>query len=718
MGGGLLNLVAVGSQNIILNGNPTASFFKAVYKKYTNFGLQKFRIDYNGLRKLNYSEPTKLTFKVPRYAELLMDTYIVLNLPNIWSPIIPPGDCKGTWLPYEFKWIPNLGFHMISDIEISVGGQILQKFSGETLLNQMKRDFNKSKRKLTEEMIGNVPELYDPANSNNNNGFYPNAYYTQLQSGAEPSIRGRKLYIPLNSWFSVNSRLSFPLVCLQYNELHITVTFRPIYQMFQIRDINNITSMGGDAEDNNGFENKFSTEDPSTAPMKKSKYWGHPISEIPYVAPQLNDPWHHFYRFLQTPPSVSITQDDYKKFGKITNEWNADVHLISTYCFLSTDESKLFASSAQQYLIKEAYETIKYNIFGSNKLELMTMGLISDFMVFMKRSDVGLRNEWDNYTNWAYNTKPRKIFSLAPSYGNAMNGPWKTISSPLAENQKYGTNVNATNIYRDTENNIYNKFLYYQDYYNAGVISDQVLINRLACNEGSPFPPPDTYSNGILSNNTLFSTLGLLPKQPNNPSQDWRLLPGINPVYDCSENIVNEGGNENNVGWSIGGMMPYAYPPIKITGNYNSENQKEILLMMGILLDGKYRENLLDSGIYGYVEKYNRVNGASDTEFMYCYNYGLNSSYNCQSSNLISPQPSGAINLSKFNKVELEINTYTPPLNNQAQTAVICDEEGDIVGINKSTWDIYKYTYNIHIIEYKYNIVKFESGNVGLEWAR
>ena len=140
--------------------------------------------------------------------------------------------------------------------------------------------------------------------------------------------------------------------------------------------------------------------------------------------------------------------------------------------------------------------------------------------------------------------------------------------------------------------------------------------------------------------------------------------------------------------------------------------------MMGILLDGKYRENLLDSGVYQYIEKYNRVNGASDTECLYCYNYGLNSSYNCQSINIASPQPSGAINLSKFNKVELEFNTYVPPLNNQAQTAAICDEEGDIIGINKSNWDIYKYTYNIHTIEYKYNIVNFQSGNVGLEWAR
>ena len=34
MAGGLLNLIAVGNQNIILNGNPTKSFFKTKYAKY------------------------------------------------------------------------------------------------------------------------------------------------------------------------------------------------------------------------------------------------------------------------------------------------------------------------------------------------------------------------------------------------------------------------------------------------------------------------------------------------------------------------------------------------------------------------------------------------------------------------------------------------------------------------------------------------------------
>ena len=79
MPGGLLNIVAYGNQNVILNGNPSKTFFKAVYAKYTNFGMQKFRIDFNGQRNLRLAEESKFTFKMPRYAELLLDSYLVLN---------------------------------------------------------------------------------------------------------------------------------------------------------------------------------------------------------------------------------------------------------------------------------------------------------------------------------------------------------------------------------------------------------------------------------------------------------------------------------------------------------------------------------------------------------------------------------------------------------------------------------------------------------------
>ena len=120
MAGGLLNLKSQGQDNVILNGNPSKTFFKVAYSKYTNFGMQKFRIDYDGLRELRPSEESKFTFKFPRYAELLMDTYLVVTLPNIWSPIHHPipktseteGTAKhtnGRWAPYDFRWIENIG---------------------------------------------------------------------------------------------------------------------------------------------------------------------------------------------------------------------------------------------------------------------------------------------------------------------------------------------------------------------------------------------------------------------------------------------------------------------------------------------------------------------------------------------------------------------------------------------------------------------------------
>ena len=85
MAGGLMTLAAVGAENIILNGNPKKTFFKAKYNKYTNFGMQRFRLDYKGLRILKNNEDTEMNFIIPRYADLLHDVYVVVNLPHIYS---------------------------------------------------------------------------------------------------------------------------------------------------------------------------------------------------------------------------------------------------------------------------------------------------------------------------------------------------------------------------------------------------------------------------------------------------------------------------------------------------------------------------------------------------------------------------------------------------------------------------------------------------------
>jgi hypothetical protein len=567
MPGGLMQLVSQGQQNIVLNGNPSKSFFKSTFHQYTNFGLQKFRVDFEGSKTLRLSEESYFTFKIPRYADLLMDCYLSVALPNIWSPILPPQQPTeetnalglsniDQWAPYEFKWIEYLGAKMISKISITCGNYTLQEYSGDYLLAAVQRDFAGQKKDLFYDMIGHTPELNDPGNTGSRVNSYPNAYYTESPAGSDPSIRGRILYIPLNNWFGLKSQMAFPLTSLQYNELHINVTLRPINQLFTIRDV---------------FDSTYN---------------------YPYVSPNFNLYYMQFYRFLQPPPDICLGIDSYTDLRTL---WNADIHLNCTYCFLSNEEEKLFALNEQKYLIKQVNEQIFYNVTGPNKVTLDSIGMVSNWMFYFQRSDVNLRNEWSNYTNWPYNYMPVDVIQ-GPSDGNYL-------------------------IYR-------------------------------------------TNSSGTL-----------VPV---------RIGPGVNP------------------NGTLTGLL--------ITPPYTPENEKNILVSMGILLDGAYRENIQPSGIFNYIEKYTRTSGYAPPG-LYCYNFNLHS-------NNSDLQPSGGINMSRFAQIELEFNTIIPPLDPLAQSLTICDPEtGSIIGVNKPTWRIYDYNFNLYLFEERINFIWFQGGNCGLTYA-
>jgi len=551
-----MNLVSQGQQNIILNGNPSKTFWKATYQKYTNFGLQKFRLDYSGSTFLRLTEESTYTFKVSRYGDLLMDTFLTINLPNIWSPILSPQQIvnqDGTigytnWAPYEFKWIENIGSQMITKISVNCGNQKLQEFSGQYLLSMVQRDFSADKKALFNEMTGNIPQLNNPGNYGARVNSYPNAFYTDSPAGAEPSIRASTLYIPLNFWFNLKSQMAFPLVALQYNQLEIQVTIRPIYELFTIRDVNDT------------------------------------VNNFPYVQPNFNQANMQMYRFLQTPPDILLGPTSYTD---LRSQWDADVHLTCTYAFLSNDEQKMFAKNEQKYLIRQVQETTFYNVTGPNKIELNSIGLVTSWMWYLQRSDANLRNEWSNYTNWPYNYMPNDV-TLAPVHG-------------------------------------------------AFQIPDNVTIG-----------------------------------------------PGVNPD----------------------GLLTGLFT----TGVYTPQNQQEILVVLGISIDGQYRENLQPSGVYSFVEKYVRTAGNAPP-FLYCYNFCLNTSP-------FDLQPSGALNMNRFTLIEFEFTTIVPALDPYAQVLTICDPTtGDIVGINKPTWRIYEYNFNLQLFEERFNVVTFIGGNCGLQYA-
>lgn len=570
MPGGLLNLSAVGSANIILTGNPTKTFFKVVYSKYTNFGLQRFRLDYEGSRDLRLTTSSVFQFKVQRYADLLMDTYVCITLPDIWSPIYHPYHKTAyKWAPYDFRWIRNLGTHMIENITITCGSLLLQSYSGAYLEAMLERDFSEEKKQVFNRMSGNVAEVYDPGNAFGRSNTYPSAYFMGEGQAIEPSLRSRTIYVPINTWFTMDSRCAFPLVALQYNELYINVTIRPIQELFQVRDV---------FDPGNGF---------------------------PYVQPDFTLSQFSMYRFLQQPPGVFIDQANYQN---TVTSWNADVHLLATYCFLSEEERKKMALEDQVYLVKDIFEYKFENIVGSKTVSLTSNGMISNWMWYFQRNDVNLRNEWSNYSNWPYRQLPDDI-QTAPT--------------------KPSTDLHGL-----------------------------VLVEA---------PDKTLYPSGY-------------PTGPGTHPPEIGQFAGINSGY-------------------------------YITGALSQNNSEDILLSMGITLNGAYRENVLPVGVYDFVEQYARSNG-SGRRGIYCYNYGLNTSP-------FDYQPSGAANLSRFKDIDLEITTITPITSAaNANFQVICDLSGNPIGINKQNWRLYDYAFNMTVFEERYNVLSFVGGNCGMLYSR
>jgi hypothetical protein len=172
------------------------------------------------------------------------------------------------------------------------------------------------------------------------------------------------------------------------------------------------------------------------------------INNFPYVQPDFTQSQFAMYRFLQTPPSITLSTSNYENTSV---DWNADIHLISTYAFLSKVEREKFAREDQIYLIKDVYTYSFENIAGSNRVKLLTNGMVANWMFYFQRNDVNMRNEWNNYTNWPYlNSQPGKIVA-APKEDN--NSPFSvplldiSFAGPFLNPNGRNTGYNITGVF-------------------------------------------------------------------------------------------------------------------------------------------------------------------------------------------------------------------------------------------------------------------------------
>ena len=399
MTGGLMQLVGKGAQDQLVNGNPSFTHFRSVYKRHTDFAMEHFQL-YFKTTNLNLPPSGSLTLraKVERYAQLLNDCYLNLSLPNIYSPIVPFTQTNPAYphtnpnanaIGYEFQWIKNVGYNMINYVAILINGQEIVRHTGEWMKLYASTMFDANKKKIVDDMVGNTSDLYDPANAYDRLNQYPHAISSSDSNLAQPSIAGKTLTIPLHFWFCESVGSALPLIALQLSEVEIVVELKNIYQLFTVIDVRPSSST-------------FATR----------------------IAPDSSISTFQMPHFL-SPPLFSNPTIPYNP-NLMT--WKLNPFLECNYIFLTDAELVHIAKTDHSFKITQIDLKEVAGQYGtSNDIELTMRNLCTRVVWVAQRSDRALLNDYDNYTNWTDPQKPpldsTTMAYMTPWYSSGNNQP-------------------------------------------------------------------------------------------------------------------------------------------------------------------------------------------------------------------------------------------------------------------------------------------------------
>jgi hypothetical protein len=175
MGGGLMQLVAYGAQDIYLTGNPQITFFKVVYRRHTNFSMEAIQQTLNGAIGTNGSQ----TCTISRNGDLVGNTYIEIDLAT--------------------NAAEGKVYDLVDNVEVEIGGQRIDRQHGDW--NAIWWELSTPESKVT-----GLKNLL-----------------TQ-QSGYTDATKC-SIHYPLNFWFCRNPGLALPLIALQYHEVKLKITW-------------------------------------------------------------------------------------------------------------------------------------------------------------------------------------------------------------------------------------------------------------------------------------------------------------------------------------------------------------------------------------------------------------------------------------------------------------------------------------------------------------
>ena len=112
MGGGILQLVAYGAQDVYLTGNPQITFFKVIYRRHTNYAVESIKQTLNGT--VNFGN--RVTVQITRNGDLIHRIWLRFHF---------------TVTDTTYLLQPFYGLKLLKNIELEIGGQRVDKHYGE-----------------------------------------------------------------------------------------------------------------------------------------------------------------------------------------------------------------------------------------------------------------------------------------------------------------------------------------------------------------------------------------------------------------------------------------------------------------------------------------------------------------------------------------------------------------------------------------------------------
>ena len=214
MGGGLMQLVAYGAQDVYLTSNPQITFWKVTYRRYTNFAMESIEQTFNGQADFG----RRITCTVSRNGDLAYRTYLQVVLPEINQSMAK-----------HARWLDFPGEQLISQVEVEIGGQRIDRQYGDWMHIWNQLTLSKEQEKGYYKMVGNTTQLTyitDP-------DFAPvdgpcDSSGPRQVCAPRQALPESFLYIPLQFWFCRNPGLALPLIALQYHELKINIDISPL----------------------------------------------------------------------------------------------------------------------------------------------------------------------------------------------------------------------------------------------------------------------------------------------------------------------------------------------------------------------------------------------------------------------------------------------------------------------------------------------------------